>query len=204
VESEPLQSEGTLIRRFRDGDEEAFRILFDSCANALRARIEHWMPKALKRRLSVADVLQEVMIIAFEQRTDLEDRGAGSFRKWLLGITDLKARQAFYKHTAQAKRSIDREISRKYRAETAGYAGKITSPSQAAICSELKDLAKKAMNSLPEDYREVLHLTQSEHLTLREAAERMGRSREAMKKLYGRALREFTDVFNRMRGGENA
>ena len=40
----------------------------------------------------------------------------------------------------------------------------------------------------------MLRLTQFDGLTLREAAERMGRSREAVKKLYGRAMIRFTAV----------
>ena len=44
------------------------------------------------------------------------------------------------------------------------------------------------MAALSEDHREVLRLALEEGLSLRECAERMGRSREAMKKLYGRAV----------------
>ena len=39
-----------------------------------------------------------------------------------------------------------------------------------------------------DDDREILRLVQVEHLTLIEAADRMGRSYEATKKLYARAL----------------
>ena len=56
------------------------------------------------------------------------------------------------------------------------------------------------MASLPPDYREVLRLAREEDLSLREVAERMGRSREAIKKLYGRALLRFKEAFDRLGG----
>ena len=55
------------------------------------------------------------------------------------------------------------------------------------------------MAALPADYREILRLCREEGLTLREAAERMGRSREAAKKLYGRALVRFSTELSRVR-----
>jgi len=44
------------------------------------------------------------------------------------------------------------------------------------------------MKGLPGDYRQVLQLVQLDHLALKEAAVSMGRSYEATKKLYGRAV----------------
>jgi DNA-directed RNA polymerase specialized sigma24 family protein len=50
---------------------------------------------------------------------------------------------------------------------------------------------------LPEDYREILLLTRAQGLTIREAAERMGRSLEAAKKLSARALARFGELLDR-------
>ncbi len=75
-----------LIRRFRDGDEEAFRILLERCRPAVQTQVGQWMPSHIQRRVSVADVLQEARLVAFQRRADFEDRGDGSFRRWLLGI----------------------------------------------------------------------------------------------------------------------
>jgi RNA polymerase sigma-70 factor (ECF subfamily) len=201
VSFENSQTESELIRRFKCGDEEALRILFSGCQKELEVRIERLLARPLKRRISVADVLQEARIIAFERRADLEDRGPGSFRKWLLGIVEMKARRAVQRHADASMRSVDREVTRGLRPDTAACAGKAPSPSQAAIRSEMEDLAVRAIEELPGDYREVLRLTCIEHLGLGEAAERMGRSSEAVRKLQGRAVLKFTEIFNRL-GGE--
>jgi DNA-directed RNA polymerase specialized sigma24 family protein len=41
-------------------------------------------------------------------------------------------------------------------------------------------------------------------LRLREVAERMGRSREAVKKLYARALSRFAEILEQTQGGSHA
>ena len=53
---------------------------------------------------------------------------------------------------------------------------------------------RDAMARLPEDYREVIRLRQDEQMTIRETAERMGRSPDAVKMLYGRALERLSDL----------
>ena len=139
------------------------------------------------------------MVVA-QRCADFEDRGEGSFRRWLLGIAEMKARRAVQHHNA-AMRAAVREVTHGQRPSTAQFPGRLPSPSETAIGIELKELARRAMESLPPDYREVLRLTREEKLTLREAAERMARSREATKKLYARALAKVTAEFERLQGG---
>jgi RNA polymerase sigma-70 factor (ECF subfamily) len=196
--------ESELIRRFRDGDEEAFRVLFDRCRKDLEARVERRLAKALKRRLSVSDFIQEARITAFTRRAELEDRGPGSFRNWLLGIVDMELHRGIRRHAGTAKRALDREVSRTFRLETSQYPGNAASPSQVAIGSEIEDLVKRAMAALPEDYMQVLHLTRVEHLELKEVARRMNRSTEAARKLYGRALLAFSKTMQKLGGGDYA
>ena len=54
---------------------------------------------------------------------------------------------------------------------------------------------QKALESLPPDYREAIRLSRIEGLKTVEIAERMGRSREAVKQLIFRALRRLRESF---------
>jgi RNA polymerase sigma-70 factor (ECF subfamily) len=153
-----------LIDRFRDGDGEALRLLFERYEDLLQARIRRRLPAHLRRKVSAA----------------------------------------VHRHGGIAKRAAGREVSGHLRPETAQLVGHVPSPSQVAIAAELKELARRAMDALPKDYREVLRLAREEQLPLREVAARMGRTREAVKKLHGRALFRFTEVFEQLRGGEHA
>ncbi|MCZ6571975.1 MAG: sigma-70 family RNA polymerase sigma factor [Planctomycetota bacterium] len=193
-----------LIARAKAGDEDAYRLLFERYSGPLRKRVERWLPRAIQRKVSVSDVMQEARLTAFQRFSHFEDRGDGSFRKWLQRIAENKVRAEVQRYAGTRKRAVQREVSRGYRPDTANVVGQHPSPSQAAIGAELKELARQAMETLPPDYRAVLRLALEERLRLREVAERMNRSRDAVKKLYGRALCRFKDTFDRLRGESHA
>jgi len=177
-----------LIRRFKAGDDQAFRILFQAQLPVLRVRVARVLADRLRSRLSVSDVLQEVGLAAFQSRDAFEDRGDDAFRNWLFGIVDNKLHDQLRHHGGAAMRAAAREASRTASASTFALAADLPSPSSAAACSEQVERVRRAIEALPPDYREVLHLALERGLLLREVAESMGRSREATKKLYGRAL----------------
>jgi RNA polymerase sigma-70 factor (ECF subfamily) len=194
-------SDEALIERMRAGDDEAFRALFERYAGVLSTRVRRIVPQRLDRKVSIADVVQEACIVAHGQMREFRSGDATALRTWLFNIVELKAREALRRHDGTAMRAAGREVSRDDRLETSDYAAAGPSPSEDAIASELADAARRAMESLPEDYRRVLHLARAEGLSLGEAAERMGRSREATKKLYARALAAFTKALS---GGSEA
>jgi len=202
VERADPPGDESLLRRMRAGDESAFHRLFDRHAPAISARVRKMLPAAVQRKVSVSDVVQEARIVAHRRRQDFEDRHGNALKAWLLKIAELKARHAVRRYGTVAKRAIAREQSRNGRTETAGFVDPGPSPSQAAMDAELSAVALRAMAALPPDYREVLRLARIEGLTLAEVATRMGRSREAAKKLYGRALARFAVAFEEMAGRE--
>lgn len=185
-------SEQDLLRRAKAGDQAALGELFDRHAGDVAALVRRRLPPALLRKISISDIVQETRIAAFGKCEAFEDRGDGAFRAWLAGIAEMEVRRTIRHYAATAKRAAGREVTREVRGETAGFAARGPSPSEVAIAGELHATALRALETLPEDYREVLRLTQFEGRTLREAAELMGRSREAVKKLYGRAMVRFT------------
>jgi RNA polymerase sigma factor (sigma-70 family) len=88
--------------------------------------------------------------------------------------------------------------------DTANFLGEEPSPSEIACGVEEVLRVRRTLAELREDDREILRLTFEERLTLREAAARMGRSREATKKLYARALRRFKEALEKGKGGGDA
>lgn len=189
-----------LVARVRDGDEDAFRMLFDRYNRLVRARIRQWLPNGIRRRISISDLVQEARLAAFQGCHDLELAHDGAFQPWLLRIVEHKVRDAI-RRQASAKRDAGREVSRHQRDETAQARARGLSPSEHAIAAEDKARMMSVLDALPPDYREILRLARLEGLTLREAGERMGRSREAAKKLYARALARFTELY-RETGGQ--
>jgi RNA polymerase sigma-70 factor (ECF subfamily) len=191
-----MSGDARLAQRFREGDEEAFRLLCDRYTPVLEGRVRRLLPTRLTRKLSVADILQEARLVAFRRRADFVYRGPASWRNWLFGIVELKVREALRRYVVADKRAAQREVSRGHRADTAHFEARQPSPSQAAVAAELEARVRKALAELSPDDREVLRLAREEQLSLAEVAAHMGRSREAVKKLYGRALCRFREHLN--------
>lgn len=182
------ESERTLRERFRRGDEGAFRALVERYTDGLRARLSARIPERLRRRVSSSDVLQETCILAFARREDFEDRGEGSFGAWLDAIAERKLNEEIRRHAGTAKRAAHREVPRGRRPDTSAFVGRQRSPSSIVQRGEDLERVREAMSRLSEDHRTVLRLALERGLPLREVAVQMGRSREAAKKLYGRAV----------------
>ena len=192
-----MTGEGTptdeqLVDRARKGDARAFEALCTRYEDQLRARAHQWIVGAVQRKVSILDVLQEAYAVAHERLGDFEDRGQGAFGAWLAQIAEYKAREAVRHYRGAAKRDAGREVSRGGRPDTAQAQGTGRTPSQVLSAREELEQVRRAMDGLPEDYRQVLQLVQLDHLVLKEAAVLMGRSYEATKKLYGRAVAALT------------
>ncbi|MHC4941348.1 MAG: RNA polymerase sigma factor [Planctomycetota bacterium] len=193
-------TETDLIARAQAGDEEAFRELFERHEGDVARRMERLMPPSVRRKHSVADALQETRLTAFDRLGEFENRGDGSFRRWVLRIAEFKVKAAVQWYAGTAKRAVGREVTRGQRADTAFAVGRSPSPSQAAIAAELRELVLEALTELPATQQDVLRLAIMEQLTPKEIAERTGRSHESVKKAYGRGLSRFTEILESKRG----
>jgi len=193
VVSEADRLEAALAERFTRGGDAGFREGFERHLPVLRARAARLLPAHLGRKVSVADVVQEVQIVAHRRRAGFTWRGPGSLGAWLLAIVDLKVRETIRHHTGTAKRDVGREVD--------GLSGRRLvatgpTPSQQAIAHETLEQMRRARDRLSPAQQEVLRLVQEQGLTLREVAAQIGRSRESVKKIYGRGIVRFKQAFD--------
>jgi RNA polymerase sigma-70 factor (ECF subfamily) len=178
--------ERDLHRRFRGGDKTAFRTLLERHLDALTARAEASLPRRLRHRVDVSDVIQEASLAAFLYREEFEDRGPRAFRNWLLGILDNKIREAVRFHAGTRRRAVNREVTRPGLA--AGLAGASPSLLDHVLDVERLRRAGEALPLLPPDYQAVIRLRRDEGLSFAGVALRLGRTEAATKKLHARAL----------------
>ena len=113
-----------LIGRSLAGDEQAFRALYDRHAPEVLGYIRRRMPAKLRRRMSIADVLQETYATAFQRLPDYEGPRETSFRHCILQIADFKLKECSRHHLDVAKRTANREMSRHLRPETHAFGGR--------------------------------------------------------------------------------
>ena len=175
-----------LVRRVRAGDEAAAQQLFERHLPALRAKARARLPAALRGKVAESDVVQEAWLAAFLDVGKFEDRGDGSFAKWLQKILRHKLLDEVRRHARVGKRDARREerLATGASVVDAGQA----SPSVEAHDAERSAALRGAIDELASDHATVLRLIHQEGLTLVEAGARMGRSADAVRKLYGRAL----------------
>lgn len=192
-------SEHVLLERIRGGDPQAFADLLGRHEGAMQARARRMVNRRLQGRYSVSDVLQEARVAAFDGLREFVPVPGGTVQGWLVQVVTRKAID-LARHQGAAKRSPVRELDRDHRPETGALPDSGPTPSEMAVAGELQEAARRVLAELPADYRTVLRLTRQQGLPLHAAAECMGRSPEATKKLYGRALASFGEHFERLTG----
>ena len=176
-----------LVQRAAAGDEGAVEALFHRWRRRLRAQVRAQLPALLRRRVAESDVIQECYLTAFRRLAEFEDRGEGSFGRWLRRILKHKVQDEVRRHLRRRKRAAGREVSRAVRPDTDAFPRQGNTPSRYASVKEDHARALRALEELPEDYRRILRLVHDDGLSVPEAAVHMGRSAEAARKLYGRA-----------------
>ena len=179
-------SDEDLVRRVRAGDEAAARLLFERHLPALRAKARARLPAALRGKVAASDVVQDAWLAAFLDVGKFEDRGDASFEKWLHKILRHKLLDEIRRHAGVEKRDARREQRLATDAPVADTGQ--ASPSAEVVSMERSAALSAAIDELPSDQATAVRCIHQEGLTLTETGERMGRSADAVRKLYGRAL----------------
>jgi len=174
-----------LLEQARDGSPTAISALFERYGGKLHALIRARLGPQLRRRVESRDIVQIAMMRAFEGFQRFDGAGSRSFVGWLAAIAQAEIcdRADYY---GRQKRDLGREKS--LRSGFDAIARQVhTEVSRLQLESDLERLAE-AVDTLSEDQREVVLLRSFEELPFRAIGERMGRSADACRMLYARAL----------------
>jgi RNA polymerase sigma-70 factor (ECF subfamily) len=181
-------SDEELARRATEGDEDAERELLDRHGPRLRAWVERRVRGVLQRRLGASDVLQEAFLTAHQRMGRFEDRGSGSFGRWLSRIVERKVQEELRRHVRTAKRSAANEESGTLAAPLA----RDPSPSLLAMRREGQARIDAVLASLSDAQRLVLRMAHEEGHSIAEIARRLGKKPDTVYKIYGRAAAALT------------
>ena len=187
-----------IVRRVVAGDAAATAILFDRHLPRIRAMVNRRIPAALRPKVAASDVVQEAWTAAFQRLSEFEDRGAGSFGRWLRRIVDHKAVDEVRRHTIVGKRDARRDVRMRTGEEPRAVGRGRASPPSEVAAAERSEIVRRAIANLSSDDRAVLRSIQEDCLTTAEAGARMGRSADATRKLYARALGRLADELRRL------
>ena len=174
-------SDEHLIRQFVQGDLQAFDSLYQRHIRSVYNRVRYTVPEA-----DVEDVTQEVFIAALRSLPTF--RGEAQFSTWLRTLTNHKVAE-YYRRQSRKKETMQVDL------EHAERRGDHSNASTLEDCIVLR----KALNKIPEQYREVILLRFAEGMQFNEIAEFLKQNPEATKSLFRRAmaaLRDKLDVKN--------
>lgn len=163
--------EQALIRRCKDGDEEAFRMLMERHQRGVFAVAQAMVRDAEEAR----DIVQEAFVRVFQGLGGF--KGDASFKTWLqrivrnLCIDRLRARKS--------REQALGEVETVAEGEDAVEAGLVASrwgsqPQDRLLDRELGEAIHAAVARLPEKHREILVLREVEGMSYEELAETLG------------------------------
>jgi RNA polymerase sigma-70 factor (ECF subfamily) len=187
----PATSVSDWIAAARNGSPEALGRLLETCRPYLLLVANQQVPNDLKAKVGGSDLVQETFLEAQRDFARFQGNSEAELLAWLRQIL-LHNTAAFSRQFRDTdKRKIDREISL---SDTPlvdflnNVQGPADSPSAEALAREEDQALHDALGRLPEPYRQVIHWRNYERLSFEQVGQRLGRSAEAARKLWTRAL----------------
>lgn len=174
----------------RAGSRDALGQLFEACRGYLLMIAHQELDDGLRAKGGASDLVQETFLEAQRDFAGFHGSSEGELLAWLrrLLLNNLANFTRRYRDTA--KRAVEREVALDGGSSSfnPGIAADTPTPSGQIIEAEQTKAVLQALERLPPDYRQVLLLRHQEERSFEEIAEVMGRSANAVHKLWARAV----------------
>lgn len=173
-----------LVARIQAGEREAWSDLYNRFHDSLLLAVRCRLGPFLRTRLDSEDVLQSVVRDAIGELDGFEWRGEGSLRHFLNKLVTHKIQNHVRSLKAQKRRGeVPLTDSLYENCKTLSYRNQ-----------EVFERLETCLKKLPEEMQEVVLLRKIEGLSSQEAAEVLGKSDDAVRQLYSRALKQLTTL----------
>jgi RNA polymerase sigma-70 factor, ECF subfamily len=191
-----------LLVAARAGDNAALGDLLSNYRKYLIFLARTQLHHHLQAKADPSDLAQEVCLAAHEHIEDFKGQTAAEFAAWLRGILSNILAMQLRKYLGTQKRDVRLEKAIDQGLASAsgflhlqsGIAGDATSPSQQFARNEAFLELAAALESLPEDYRQVIVLRHVDGLPFAEIARMMNRSVDSVEKLWVRGLAKLKQI----------
>lgn len=181
----------------RAGSPAALGAALESCRGYLLGIAEGELDRALRAKGGASDLVQETFLEA--QRDFAGFRGAShaELRAWLRRLLLNNVANFARHYRGTGKRRLDREVGlpggNSSLAPGTGMPADTPTPSVRVMADEQERELNAAMARLPEDYRQILTLRYREEKSFEEIAALMGRTANAARKLWARAVEKLQE-----------
>jgi len=167
--------------------------LLDGYRNYLTMLAQLQVGDRLQGKLDASDLVQETFLEAHQEFPAFRGKTERELIAWLRKILASKVTATVRRFCDAQRRDVDlerrlHEIMDRTSQIARNLAMSQTSPSEIAARRERAVLLADALAAMPVDYRQVILLRDLRELSFPEVAQRMGRSADAVRKLWVRAL----------------
>ena len=179
------------IEAARSGDAEMLGRVLQSCREYLVIVASRGLGTDLTAKQGASDIVQETFLGAYRDFAGFHGHSRDELLAWLRTIlrNNLAGNRRRYRGTL--KRAVAREVSigapggEPFRD---GWPAETRTPATLAVRREETEALLEALGRLPEDYRRVVVWHHYDGLTFEAIAPKLGRSPEAARKVWSRAL----------------
>ena len=179
----------------------------ERCREYLRMLARLQLHPRLHGKLDASDVVQQTLLSAHANRGQFRGRTEAELLGWLRQILATHLAGAERQFGA-ARRDLNRERSLEAGLEDSAarldhwLAADQSSPSQRVMREELHLRLAEALGRLPEDQRQAIELHHLKGCTVADAAEQMGRTKNAVVGLLFRGLKKLRELLQEPMPGE--
>jgi len=182
-------SSTAVLREALAGSDAALDLLYERVGPRLLSFIRVKMGRGLRARLESRDILQAAFLKSFQHLEEFEGQDGRSLLGWMMRIAEREIRDRVEFHQ-RGQRDARRED------DIAGHAERLAARSRSALSRIILDeraaRLEEALESLPEAHRRVILLRGFEELTFPEIARVLGKSEDACRMQYARAMTALT------------
>lgn len=182
----------------RDGSKTSLGHLLETCRNYLLLIANESLDQDLRGKVSPSDLVQDTFLRAQDHWSDFQGGSEDELLAWLRQILVNRARDARRDFNAQ-KRDVDREGPER----PSQLPDKTKTPSAVAMDQEQQAAMQRALAQLPEDYRRVVVMRNWERRSFKEIGAELGRSPEAARKLWARAVEKLQGLMENPPSGSS-
>ena len=182
-----------LLADAKAGDSDVIGQLLQLYWHRLWEKANFYIDTQLQLKQSPSDVVQETCLKAQASFGDFRGESPAELEAWLLTILQNNMKDTWRYYHESSKRMISRE--RPLQAMDQHFIQPEPTPSQRFAMNAEEGRIQETLQQLPEHYRQILLLRYWEGLTFDVIGQRIGKSPDASRQLWYRALNYFTAIY---------
>lgn len=196
-----MDSTSELIAKAQSGDQEAVGKLLEQYRHYLLVVANAQIDPDLQAKGGGSDLVQETFMEACRDFPRFQGSTEQDLLGWLQRILANNAEdfRRAYRQTAARDLKREKRVSDSNNLEKLPGDGE--TPSAEFRDREKAELLERAMARLSEEYRLVIEMRNRDHMRFAEIGERLGRSADAVRMLWQRAVERLQEELNRGEGG---